>query len=111
MIAFLDGPAIGHPLELHRVPLYLRVTITAAGEVDALDQLDDVPRDNESLHAYVLSGTPTRVHLCRRPRSRSGWYHIAAYKLADEQPSDAVMRDTAAWQAWAIQQAERRDVE
>lgn len=101
MITFLDGPAKGTTLDLKRAPKYLRVAIDAKGEVDALDQLDDTPRDDETLHAYRMVGQPTRYHVCRSPRKLSGWHNQAEYEMVDEQPQDEVLRDTQRWQQWA----------
>ena len=63
MTRFLDGPAAGNALMLRRAPLFLRVTIDAAGgKVDALDQLDDDPQDGETVHVYrQLPGTRSMV--------------------------------------------------
>jgi hypothetical protein len=102
MINFLDGPALDAVLDLQRAPKLLRVVISPAGEVDALDQLDDEPKPREKLYAYQRIGEPTQMHLrCSKPK-RSGWYMSARYRLVQDQPIDAVMRDNKAWQEWCL---------
>lgn len=53
MIEFLDGPAGNKTLELRRAPVYLRVVIDADGNIDALDQLDDRPKEDERITTGV----------------------------------------------------------
>lgn len=102
MIKFLDGPAAGTVLQLRRAPLLLRVVITSQGNVDALDQLDDEPQKNETIHVYRKSKDLGSYHLCCRGRNRSasGWYQQAEYSLYDPQPKDHEARDTTRWRAW-----------
>lgn len=54
-VAFTDGPAEGVTLPaLRRLPVFLRVVQDAAsGKWDALDQLEDEPREGEVVHVYV----------------------------------------------------------
>lgn len=103
MTKFLDGPAAGKVLDLRRAPLLLRVVIDRRGNVDALDQVDDVPHAGETIHVYRLQGPPQRVHLCIRGKGRSGsgWREIGEYALNSEQPADEVARDNRRWRAWA----------
>jgi hypothetical protein len=104
MICFRDGPAKGAVLQLQRAPIFLRVAIDAVGGVDALDQLDDEPREGETLFAYRVDGHATNYHVrCSRPR-RSGWVIKADYLLVDPQPDAATMLDNEAWQRWALSQ-------
>lgn len=103
---FIDGPAAGASLMLHRAPVYLRVVIDASsGGVDALDQLDDVPAPGESLHAYQWDHADpalSRFHIrCSRgSKTPSGWYESANYRLVPDQPSDEIMRDVSKWREW-----------
>lgn len=106
MVKFLDGPAKGLTLQLRRAPLYLRVT--EADGWDALDQLDDVPLGDETLTAYRRVGTAGTLHVDGRDkkgRRWGAWYALAEYRVAEPQPSDAVMRETAAWRKWCAAQA------
>jgi hypothetical protein len=106
MIKFLDGPAAGTILQLKRAPLYLRVVIDPRGTVDALDQLDDTPETKEAVWVYRLVAPANWYHLhCggRRPNG-SGFYQQAEYRLHAEQPTDAVLRRTEAWQTWCYAQ-------
>lgn len=105
MTEFQDGPAQGHHLLLKRAPLYLRV-VSGSGDWDALDQLADTPDDQETIYAYERVGKAGNCHLRYGGRDRhlSGFYVMASYRLVSEQPSDAEMRDTAAWRAWCRMQ-------
>lgn len=50
---FMDGPLEGRSLTFERAPVFLRATINAGGEPDVLDQLDDEPHDEETIHLYT----------------------------------------------------------
>jgi len=107
VIRFLDGPASDVALALRRAPHFLRVVFNPrakAESFDALDQLDDVPKPHERITVYVKSADRGRYHLKCSPRSASGFYISADYRLYDRQPDDATARDTAAWQAWCLAQ-------
>jgi hypothetical protein len=110
MIKILDGPAAGQTLWLRRAPLYLRV-VNLAGEIDALDQLDDEPRDDEVVYAYRAKGGKTSwVHLHVRgkhAKSRGGFWGSAEYELCPDQPAQEILRDTERWREWAAEQYER----
>lgn len=43
---------------------------------------------------------PCRVHIKMSPKSASGYYAMADYRLVEPQPEDAVMRDAGRWQSW-----------
>lgn len=104
MIEFLDGPAAGQVLQLRRAPMLLRVVQSRRGAWDALDQLDDEPQATERIYIYrrcVLKPV-SKVHVLCSPRKGSGFYWMASYRYLPDQPSDADVRSTAAWQAWAI---------
>ena len=76
MTTFTDGPAAGQTLMLSRAPMLLRVTDNGKTR-DALNNLDDTPRADERLYAYVTMKEPGVCHISRLPRSQSGWYAIA----------------------------------
>lgn len=100
MTKFEDGPAKGQTLMLKRAPIFLRVT-DCGGKFDALDQLDDSPRKDEKLHAYIIILEKSRgsCHI-RRSGGGGGFYPIAEYRLVVKQPGDTVMRDNDRWTEW-----------
>jgi len=100
MTTFQDGPAKGQHLMLRRCARFLRV-VEANGKWDALDQLHDEPRPEETLYAYEIVGEPGMMHL-NAGRGRGGCYPIATYRLVANQPTDADMRTTEAWHAWCV---------
>lgn len=105
MTRFKDGPAQDTVLQLARAPLFLRVTQNAAGKFDALDQLDDHPRANESVTVYRKVSDDGTVHVDfrdERGRRRGAWYACATYALATMQPDDATARDTTLWRQWCL---------
>lgn len=99
MTTFEDGPAKGQCLMLTRAPLYLRVVHVRMNHFDALDQLDDRPRDDENIYAYKLNGKAGSCHINRRGGS-GGFFTVANYSLVKNQPTDLVMRDTEDWRRW-----------
>ena len=108
MIRFLDGPAahVTH-LNLRRAPVMLRVVVNAAGEWDALDQLDDVARPDETIHVYRMEGRPDVMFLDGvKGGRRCGWRETyAEYRYLPEQPAD--VRTNEAWVAWCEANKER----
>lgn len=110
MTKFLDGPAAGVTLMLHRAPHYLRAVRNAAGVWDALDQLGDEPKSNETIVVYEMASGPTRIHLQRRERGHRvcGWFEGGDYSLVEPQPADDAVRSTTAWRAWVAAQAKAR---
>jgi hypothetical protein len=110
MVKFLDGPAAGVTLSLRRIPKLLRVVRSAAGEWDALDQLDDTPATDEKMYVYRRRDDldMTKYHLLFRGKDKrqSGYYWNASYSVRIAQPRDSDVRDTAAWQAWATARAD-----
>jgi hypothetical protein len=103
MIQFLDGPAKGQFLNLERLPHFLRVVRSVDGAWDALDQLDDDPKPDESIYAYVMVGEPGVMHVDfrdKRGKRQGRWSKTATYRLFEPQPSDGVMRETEFWRAW-----------
>lgn len=106
-VSFHDGPAAGQLLALRRAPLALRVVETPRHKFDALDQLDDVAAPNERIHVYHRMGRAMRFHMRCSPRSASGWYCAALYRLFDEQPADADIRTREAWSKWSDARTEK----
>lgn len=100
---FLDGPATGVVLCLSRAPVFIRAVQNKAGEWDALDQLDDTPRPDETIHVYRLAGSPTWMHVDGRDKQGRRFgrttYH-GEYRHFPEQPAPEEIRITEGWQAW-----------
>ena len=101
MISFKNGPAAGVSLALNRAPELLRVVIDADGAVDALDQLSDEAKLQETIHVYHRSGSAVKGIACVRGRGCRS-YLSAEYHLYHRQPDDATARDTRLWTAWAL---------
>lgn len=104
---FIDGPMGGTGLDLRRAPNYLRVTRDVAGKVDALDQLDDTPRDDEHLEVYALTAPASMVFVCIRGKGRggSGGYANGHYRHVPlDQQLLETFRDNEAWREWASAQ-------
>lgn len=103
MTTFKNGPADGQTLMLKRTPIYLRVTLKQkAGKIiaDALNEIGDTPQDDEELFAYIVTARPVaHVHM-NCGRGRGGFFPIVQYTFIEEQPSDEIMRDQAAWEKW-----------
>lgn len=104
MTTFIDGPAAGRKLMLHRAVHFLRVVRNHKGEFDALDQLGDKPDALETIFAYVMHEYQGNCHI-RAAKGAGGFFPIVSYKLVEPQPSDAEMRTTKAWHAWALAHA------
>lgn len=79
MVEFLDGPAAGAALRLLRCPIVLRVVRSPSGQIDALNDPEDVARPRESIFVYRLSTKPTSCFIRCSPRSASGLYINAKY--------------------------------
>lgn len=99
MTTFVDGPAHGKTLMLHRAALFLRVVVNAKGDIDGLDQPDDEPKKDELIFLYVITKQPGHMHINARG-GRGGFYPIAEYRYVAEQPADADMRTKAKWHTW-----------
>lgn len=100
MVEFLDGPAAGRSLALRRAPHFLRVVIGPNDTLDALDQPEDYPRFQETIHAYVIeSGSWSLVFV--RPGGR---YEMGRYRHLDGVPHEAMITRTA-WIAWLTEHA------
>lgn len=104
MTTFQDGPAKGEVLSLHRSPMFLRV-VECLGVWDALDQLEDAPRREETIYAYRLANEPSRMFV----RMARGCQSVprAEYRLCEHQPADEVMRDRDKWREWCKRQTGR----
>lgn len=83
---------------LKRSPVFLRV-VEEFGNFDALDQLEDEPKDTEKIYAYRVFGSVGACHI-NRAGGRGGFYTMADYKFIPQQPSDAVMRNDSMWGDW-----------
>ena len=107
MTEFLDGPAVGVTLSLQRAPALMRVVQNSTGEWDALDLLEDTPALDETVMVYQRVGNPARGFICGSFSGRRGSerFTIARYKLHPMQPPREVVRNNAAWQAWAKERA------
>lgn len=110
MSKFHEGPANGQVLQLRRAPRFLRIVVDPAGKVDGLDQLDDTPADNETIHVYERQTEPVRAHL-NFGGGRGGWFEMADYAHFPQQPQDHEVRATDAWQAWVQATSKRLDDE
>lgn len=105
-VNFADGPAQGTVLQLRRAPIFLRAVWNPRSKSwDALDQPDDVPAANESIHVYRWREKPGYYHLLcsgRGGRAATGWYARATYYHVPDGPPEAVLRDTAQWVQWCL---------
>ncbi len=100
---FLDGPAESKRLNLARSPMFLRVVISPTGDVDALDLLDDEPKDNETIHVYRLAQSLGSGFFCSRGNGCRR-FSSAIYALNDVQPGDEIVRDVLKWRSWCQDQ-------
>ena len=107
MTRFVDGPAVGKVLSLHRGPFFLRVVVNSNNEWDGLDQLDYVPQLDETLYAYEVHENHGTVHI-HAAKGHGGFYPMLSYRICAEQPDDATMRDYSKWVAWCEAQADKR---
>lgn len=87
---------------LRRAVKFLRV-VESGGKFDALDQLTDTPRPEETIYAYEVVGEVGMMHLNKR--GGGGFYPIATYRLVTSQPTDAQMRRNDAWRDWCLRTA------
>lgn len=109
MTKFTDGPAAGCCLNLGRSPVFLRV-VEHDGKFDALDQLDDMPGDHESITVYRKVSDDGTVHIDGRDKKgkRFGaWYQCATYAIYGNQPEDKTARTPALWMSWCKAEYER----
>jgi hypothetical protein len=116
-VLFRDGPAADWTLALRRVPVFLRVVIDrATDQVDALDQLDDVPAPSEAVHVYqAVPGTTwaLRGDIVICVRGAGGMQQAATGRGVYEHRADVdgeQLRDTEAWRAWCRAQPEAVEI-
>lgn len=106
MIGFLDGPAQHvRRMRLGRTPFFLRVVRKRGTRLwDALDQLEDVPAENEEVFVYERASEPLRAFI------RPGGLVIACdYRLLrGPQPPDEDVRTNDRWRHWCEQAAGAR---
>ena len=97
MTRFADGPAKAQTLMLKRAPFFLRVT-ECKGKFDALNEVEDTPRTDETLYAYQLVEMPGWSFV-DGPKCR-GRYATSNYRLVSDPPDDATMRNNMSWTKW-----------
>lgn len=106
-LVFLRVGILRGSLSLARTPKYMRFVMVGSDwkTLDALDQLDDEPKEGEYLIAGVIAEQST-VHIdgVRDGRRFGEWRRCVTYAMVAEQPSQDVMRDRAQWQAWCVEQ-------
>ena len=103
MLSLKDGPCQGTYM-CKRAPMFLRAVIDDKGKGDCLDQLEDMPAENEKVYVYMREGEAGTVHL-NYGGGRGGWYALAEYKFLPKVDGE-VLRDNQAWQTWATRAAE-----
>lgn len=111
MLKFLDGPAAGKVMSCSRAPIFLRVVSDAEGNVDALDQLCDVPKQQETVTVYVKAEDHGWVHYDGRDKHGKRFgrtEQCADYRLYERQPDDATARDNWRWRQWCQDEHERK---
>lgn len=106
MTRFIDGPAEGVSLMLQRSLVFLRVVHDRSGKWDALDQLEDTPKNDERILVYFLEDLLGFAHYNFGPKGGCRCQR-ANYKLYDPQPEDSRVRETEAWAQWVMEAAKR----
>lgn len=101
MSRFLDGHIAGTDVTHSRAPLFLRVVVDRSGAIDVLDQIDDAPREDESVLVYQqVPGTRSQSFACARSGGLSSHTESADYTYRHD--VDAIkMRDNDEWRRWA----------
>lgn len=103
MFSFVNGPAHGVTLNLRRAPKLLRV-VDNGQDFDALDQLDDEPRDDEIVHVYHRIGEkPFQGIMCMRGHGCQVFVGPVRYRYFERQPDAGITRDTGAWRNWCVE--------
>lgn len=105
MTTFQDGPAHGAKLMLRRSPYFLRVTYNGK-DYDALDQLADVAKPEETIYLYRITALPGWCHIRASKPEASGTFSMGNYAYVSPQPDDAILRDNEAWRKWVAKQVE-----
>jgi hypothetical protein len=100
MIEVVDGPAAGKSFAIRRAPLLLRLVHEERRDRwDALDQVGDFPQDDEKV--FVYQRAPGSWGVCYvRPCGR---YEMGRYSQVATDVDEAVLRETSAWQEWAVE--------
>ena len=115
MMVLRDGPAKGAYI-VGRAPFLLRAVVDReSGHTNVLDQLSDTPEPSERIHVYrcvkweggiamvMLSGKNGRGRHCVQSV-------IAEYVHVPDVDGEP-FRDTAAWQEWAVANANPGDID
>jgi hypothetical protein len=94
------GPASGLEFSgLNRLPTFVRVVVSDARRFDILNDLEDVPADNESVCAVYLQDPDTRVFV-RAPRGAGGqwitYVHVPMAGVEQLRTDDAWIERLAA---------------
>lgn len=109
---FLDSipwlPFSRSMLFVQRAPIYLRFVIDPNGKLDALDQLDDVPKSNEYIVAakFYRNGS---VHLDGTVKGhRVGqWIHVRYYAALENQPEQSILQSRSSWEHFVSQEVQK----
>ena len=102
MLTLIDGPCEGSYM-VKRSPLYLRAVVDKNGEKDVLDQVEDQPKELETVYVYQREGNAGVVHI--NAAKVKGYFVMANYRyMAEVQGED--LRDNVAWQTWATEHAQ-----
>lgn len=112
MTTFEGGPADNVTLMLRRAPLFLRVVIDPAGEVDALDIPGDKRKDGERVYVYQRRGNATVCFVSARGRGGTqigGQYAMAKYEYLTAQPGTSILNDNGRWQQWCLHQRKAQE--
>lgn len=109
MTTFVDGPAQFAKLLLRRSPFLLRVVRKNVRPlvfaIDALDEADDEPKDDEEIFVYRRLGEPGYCHI--KMKDGGGFYPLAIYELVPAQPPFEILRSNSAWRQWCLDNAAR----
>lgn len=105
MTTFQNGPAHGVKLMLRRSPYFLRVTYDG-NQYDALDQLEDAPKPEETIYVYRITALPGWCHIRASKPEASGTFSMGSYEFVSPQPDAANVRDFEAWREWVAEQVE-----
>ncbi len=102
---FEDGPATPVMLELKRSPKFLRVVFSASrpgNGWDALAAVDDRPRHDDLIYAYVRVADRGSYYTDQagKGRRKEGPFRMATYRIVEHQPDAATMHDNDDWQEW-----------
>lgn len=105
MIQIVDGPAGGVTFTLHRAPIFLRLVHGPKGW-DALDQLEDTPASDETVHVYRKAAGGGIV--CIHGRG-GGCFPTGEYFHVPDADGEAI-RETSAWRARCDKRAEAEGI-